>query len=87
MKNLTALLQNGREEVGVDVISADKLSNAQKMELEKTINKFIKKKVNMHIRVDASLIGGLIVKLGSKMIDTSIKSKLVKLQTIMKEGN
>ncbi len=35
--------------------------------------------------VDETLIGGLIVKVGSKMIDTSIKSKLGNLQNAMKE--
>jgi F-type H+-transporting ATPase subunit delta len=35
--------------------------------------------------VDESLIGGLIVKLGSTMIDTSVKSKLAALQNAMKE--
>ena len=39
----------------------------------------------MNITVDESLIGGLIVKVGSKMIDTSIRSKLMSLQNTMKE--
>jgi len=38
-------------------------------------------------KLDKSLIGGMIVKIGSRMIDTTIKSKLVKLQNIMKEVN
>jgi F-type H+-transporting ATPase subunit delta len=41
----------------------------------------------MRVRLDRSLIGGMIVKIGSRMIDTTIKSKLVKLQNIMKEVN
>ena len=39
----------------------------------------------MNITVDESLIGGLIVRVGSKMIDTSIRSKLMSLQNTMKE--
>jgi F-type H+-transporting ATPase subunit delta len=41
----------------------------------------------MRVKLDKSLIGGMIVKIGSRMIDTTIKSKLVKLQNIMKEVN
>jgi F-type H+-transporting ATPase subunit delta len=47
----------------------------------------VNKKAKIHTRLDGSLIGGMIVKIGSKMIDTSIKSKLMKLQNIMKEVN
>ncbi len=45
----------------------------------------MKKDVNINVAVDESLIGGLIVKVGSKMIDSSIKSKLSNLQNAMKE--
>ena len=43
------------------------------------------KDVKVKIAVDETLIGGLVVKLGSTMIDTSIKSKLAALQNAMKE--
>ena len=43
------------------------------------------KDVTINATVDESLIGGLIVKVGSKMIDTSIRSKLSQLQNAMKE--
>jgi len=39
----------------------------------------------MNVTVDESLIGGLIVRVGSKMIDTSVRSKLAALQNTMKE--
>ena len=45
----------------------------------------IEKDVKVNVAVDESLIGGLIVKVGSKMIDTSIASKLANLQNAMKE--
>jgi F-type H+-transporting ATPase subunit delta len=41
--------------------------------------------VKINATVDESLIGGLVVKVGSKMIDTSIRSKLNSLQNAMKE--
>jgi F-type H+-transporting ATPase subunit delta len=43
------------------------------------------KDVKLNTRVDESLIGGMIVKVGSQMIDSSIKSKLASLQNVMKE--
>jgi F-type H+-transporting ATPase subunit delta len=43
------------------------------------------KDVKLNATVDESLIGGLIVKLGSTMIDTSVKAKLAALQNAMKE--
>ena len=43
------------------------------------------KDVKLNTTVDESLIGGLIVKLGSTMIDTSVKAKLAALQNAMKE--
>jgi F-type H+-transporting ATPase subunit delta len=41
--------------------------------------------VKLNATVDESLIGGLVVKVGSRMIDTSIRSKLLTLQNTMKE--
>ena len=43
------------------------------------------KKVKLNTRVDETLIGGMIVKLGSQMIDSSVRSKLASLQNVMKE--
>jgi len=40
--------------------------------------------VSMEVKVDPDLIGGLIVKVGSRMIDSSIRTKLQKLQLAMK---
>ena len=87
VSDIEALLENERGEIGVEIISAENLSGDQTDKLEKTVGKILNKKAKMHVRVDKSLIGGMIVKIGSRMIDTTIKSKLVKLQNIMKEVN
>ena len=50
-------------------------------------NSTIGKNIKINMAVDESLIGGLIVKVGSKMIDTSIASKLANLQNAMKEAS
>ena len=68
-----------------DVVSAQVLSDDQKSRLADTLSAKSGKKVKLNARVDESLIGGMIVKLGSQMIDSSIKSKLASLQNAMKE--
>ncbi|MXQ08498.1 F0F1 ATP synthase subunit delta [Alphaproteobacteria bacterium GH1-50] len=76
------------EEKGIvtaEVRTARPLSDEQAANLEATLKDAVGKDVTMQISVDESLIGGLIVKVGSKMIDTSIKSKLAALQNTMKE--
>jgi F-type H+-transporting ATPase subunit delta len=85
--DIDALVENERDEVRVEIISAELLSKEQTSRLEDSVGKVVGKKAKMHARLDKSLIGGMIVKIGSKMIDTTIKSKLVKLQNIMKEVN
>jgi F-type H+-transporting ATPase subunit delta len=53
--------------------------------LVKTLKNAIGKEIKIKSIIDQTLIGGLIVKVGSKMIDSSIRSKLENLQNIMKE--
>ena len=72
-------------EVTADVTSATKLSAAQAKKLSDVLKAKVGKDVKLNTTVDESLIGGLIVKLGSTMIDTSVKSKLAALQNAMKE--
>ncbi len=82
---LRGLIADARGEVTADVVSATALSDAQKARLAETLAAKSGKKVKLNARVDESLIGGMIVKLGSQMIDSSIKSKLASLQNVMKE--
>jgi F-type H+-transporting ATPase subunit delta len=72
-------------EVTAEVVSAKALTKTQADKLAKTLKAQIGKTVKINTTVDESLIGGLIVKVGSKMIDTSIASKLSALQNTMKE--
>ena len=82
---LRNLIADEKGEVTADVRAASALSDEQKSTLAETLKKSVGKDVKMNITVDESLIGGLIVKVGSKMIDTSIRSKLAALQNTMKE--
>lgn len=72
-------------EMTAEVTSAAALSAAQAKKLAATLKARVGKDVKLKTAVDESLIGGLVVKLGSTMIDTSVKSKLAALQNAMKE--
>ena len=89
MPNLLAALRTRISEekgqVTAEVISAKELSKAQAASLAKTLKAQMSMDVELKAPVDESLIGGLVVKVGSKMIDTSIRAKLNALQNKMKE--
>lgn len=80
-----ALSANERNEVNAEVTSAVKLTAAQLKTLSDTLKKKIGKTVTLQTHVDASLIGGLQVKVGSQMIDSSLKTKLTAMKIAMKE--
>ena len=82
---LRALIAEERGEVTAGVVSAKPLTKAQTEKLAKTLTARMGQTVNVNATVDDSLIGGLVVKVGSKMIDTSIRSRLDSLQNAMKE--
>ncbi|MDP5219267.1 F0F1 ATP synthase subunit delta [Ruegeria sp. 2205SS24-7] len=82
---LRAALADERGEVTAEVASAKALTKTQMEKLSKTLGEQVGKTVSINATVDESLIGGLVVKVGSKMIDSSIRSKLNSLQNAMKE--
>jgi F-type H+-transporting ATPase subunit delta len=83
--NVKARIAIEKGEVTADVTSASALSADQAKKLAATLKARVGKDVKLNTSVDESLIGGLIVKLGSTMIDTSVKAKLAALQNAMKE--
>ncbi len=85
LKQLRAMIADHKGEVTADVTSAKALTKAQSDKLAKTLKARVGKTVKINATVDESLIGGLVVKVGSKMIDTSIRSRLDSLQNAMKE--
>lgn len=85
ISGLRELIADEKGEVTAEVTAAKKLTKAQSDALAKTLKASVGKDVIVNVAVDESLIGGLIVKVGSKMIDTSISSKLSNLQNAMKE--
>ncbi|MEM0978529.1 MAG: F0F1 ATP synthase subunit delta [Pseudomonadota bacterium] len=85
LKQLQAMIAAEKGEETAEVVSAKKLTKAQRDALAKSLSDKVGKKVQLDEAVDESLIGGLIVKIGSRMIDSSIRSKLAKLENVMKE--
>lgn len=83
--SVKSLIANEKGEVIAEVTSAKALTKTQSDKLAASLKKTFGKDIVIHAAVDESIIGGLIVKVGSKMIDTSIKSKLSNLQNAMKE--
>jgi len=85
IKALRAKIADHRGEVTAEVVSAKALTAAQSDKLAQTLSAKFGKNITIQASVDESIIGGLVVKVGSKMIDTSIAAKLNSLQNAMKE--
>ena len=79
-----ALASKARGEVTAEVTSAVALDEAQVALLKQTLEASVGKDVKLAMRVDPSLLGGLVVKIGSRMIDSSLKTKLSGLRGVLK---
>ena len=77
-------LAERRGEVTAEVAAALPLSTVQIDLLREQLRRSVGRQVAIDVRVDPGLIGGMIVKVGSRMIDGSIRSKLQRLQMAMK---
>jgi F-type H+-transporting ATPase subunit delta len=79
-----AMLAARRGEVTAEVVAARPLSEAQLGALSEHLRRTVGRRVSVEARVDPRLIGGMIVKVGSRMVDASVESKLRRLQLAMK---
>ena len=89
IKAFRAIAAKERGEVVAEVASANPLTDAQTADLKSTLQGFVTKQalgrdVTIHSKVDPSLLGGIVVKVGSRMIDSSLKTKLSTLKVAMK---
>lgn len=82
----TALVAKQRGELSATVTTAHPLDDAQLADLKATLKAAYGKEPRLSVNVDNSLIAGLIVKVGSKMIDSSLKTKLNNLKTVLTEA-
>jgi len=78
------LLAAHRGEMTAEVVSAHPLSDAQVARLKAELSAEMKTDVRLETSVDEGLLGGLVVRVGSRMIDSSIRSKLRRLEFAMK---
>jgi len=77
-------LAQRRGEISAEVTSARELTQAQAQSLEEALRTAVGGKVALSLKVNPGLIGGLVVKVGSRMIDSSLKSHLARLKLAMK---
>ena len=78
------LLSSRRGELTAEVTSAQPMTDAQRDALEQQLRTAIGSKVSLDASVDQSLLGGMIVKVGSRMVDSSLKTKLQRLELSLK---
>ena len=79
-----ALLAEHRGEVSAEVTSANELKPAHLSAVKDALKEIVGRDVALETTVDPGLIGGLIVKVGSRMIDNSLRTKLQNLELAMK---
>lgn len=84
IKAFHKLLADRRGEMTAEVTAAHALSEAQKAAVSDAIKRVVGGKVAIDMKIDPSLLGGLVVRVGSRMIDSSVRTKLQKLQLAMK---
>jgi len=77
-------LARRRGEVSAEVTASRTLSSEQKSAIEASLKTALGQKVSVEHKIDATLIGGLVVQVGSRMVDASLRTKLQKLSLAMK---
>ena len=75
-----------RGELKAELTSAKNLTENEVNNIKEELNKNFSSKIKLNYRYDSSLIGGLIVQVGSTMVDTSIKNKLQQIENRMIEA-
>lgn len=80
-----SMCARARGEVEADVASAFQLKDDQMQALKNALKASVGKDVQVRLKVDPALLGGLVVKIGSRMIDSSLRTKLNSLKIRMKE--
>ena len=81
-----ALVARFKGEATADVTVAEKLSDRNLDALKTALKSVTGKDVALNVKVDSSIIGGLVVKLGSRMVDSSLRTKLNSIKHAMKEA-
>jgi F-type H+-transporting ATPase subunit delta len=86
IRGFRALVAKNRGEVTAQVTAAENLSDTHVASLKEALNQVTGKEVALEVKIDPAIIGGLVVKIGSRMVDTSLRSKLNAMKIAMKEA-
>jgi F-type H+-transporting ATPase subunit delta len=86
IRGYRALVARHKGEVSADVTVAEKLTDKNLAALKSALSSVTGKDVDLNVKVDPSIIGGLVVKIGSRMIDSSLRTKLNSIKYAMKEA-
>jgi F-type H+-transporting ATPase subunit delta len=80
-----ALVARHKGELTAQVTVAETLSEAHRAAIKDALKSVTGKDVDLDVKVDPAIIGGLVVKLGSRMVDSSLRTKLNSIKHAMKE--
>jgi F-type H+-transporting ATPase subunit delta len=86
IRDFRALVARFKGEVSAEVTVAERLSDKNLDALKDALKAVSGKDVTLNVKVDPSIIGGLVVKLGSRMLDSSLRTKLNSIKHAMKEA-
>jgi len=86
LKNFLETCSKKRGEIKAELIAAKKLTESEIINIKEELAKNFSSKIKLNYKNDPSLIGGLIVQVGSTMVDTSIKNKLQQIENKMIEA-
>ena len=86
LKSFIEICSEKRGELKAELKSAKELSNEEITQITEELTKNFSSKIKLNYKHDKSLIGGLVVQVGSTMVDTSIKSKLQQIENRMIEA-
>ena len=86
LKSFIEICSEKRGELKAELRSAKQLSNEEIKQITEELTKNFSSKIKLNYKHDESLIGGLVVQVGSTMVDTSIKSKLQQIENRMIEA-
>ena len=86
LKSFIEICSKKRGEIKAEIQSAKELSNEEIIKITEDLAQNFSSKMKLNYKHDKSLIGGLIVKIGSTMVDTSIKNKLQQIENRMIEA-
>jgi len=81
-----AKLAARRGEITAEVTAAQPLTDAQNNALTEQLRRVVGGRVAVDLRIDPSLIGGMVVKIGSRMVDGSLRSKLQRMRLALRAG-